>query len=591
MSSDRPAIIQGDRTVLLEVDHPEYARARDLLARFAELERSPEHVHTYRLSALALWNAAAQGVTADEVVDGLASISRYDLPQHVVGEIRDLLSRHGVCRLVDGADATWLRLEITDPGVRTRIERDPKLSPKLTRDGDHYTLATIDRGPVKRALLLAGYPVEDIAGLIEGAPLRVQVRTDVFTPYPYQTAAVTAFTRAGHGVVVLPCGAGKTVIGMLAMEALGTRTLVLTSGREAASQWKRELLSKAELAHDQVAIYDGARTPCISEVTIATYSMMSKRGGPGPTGFTHFDRLSAEPWGLVIYDEVHLVPAPIFQLTAQLQARRRLGLTATLIREDGREKDVFALIGPKRFEIGWRMLESSGHIAAATCFEVRVAMSPGRRIAYASAALREQPQIAAANPTKSAAMKLLVERHEGERILVMGTYVAPLRDAARALGAPLIWGGTPHKERERILADFRAGAIRTLVLSRVGNFAIDLPEASVLIQLSGTMGSRQEEAQRLGRILRPKPGGASFYTIVSRHTCEEEHALHRQLFLTEQGYRFFMEDLTHLPPDPLDTPEVATRGLGDVVDDETDEATELVSLSNRGGHGSGTLLN
>lgn len=584
--SDRPAIIQGDRTVLLEVDHPEYARARDLLARFAELERSPEHVHTYRLSALALWNAAAQGVTADEVVAGLASISRYDLPGHVVEEVRDLLSRHGVCRIVDGHDATALRLEVSDPGVRARLERDPKLAGKLTADGAHYQLATVDRGPVKRALLLAGYPVEDIAGLSEGAPLRVRVRTELFTPYPYQSAAVAAFTRAGHGVVVLPCGAGKTVIGLLAMETLGTRTLILTSSREASSQWKRELCSKAELTTDQVAIYDGARTPRVGEVTITTYSMMSKRGGAGPTGFTHFDRLAIEPWGLVIYDEVHLVPAPIFQLTAQLQARRRLGLTATLVREDGREKDVFALIGPKRFEIGWRMLEASGHIAAATCFEVRVAMSPGRSTAYASASLREQPRIAAANPTKLLAMKALVERHEGERILVMGTYVAPLREAARQLAAPLIWGGTPHKERERILSDFRVGAIRTLVLSRVGNFAIDLPEASVLLQLSGTMGSRQEEAQRLGRILRPKPGGASFYTIVSRHTREEEQALHRQLFLTEQGYRFFIEDLTHLPPDPLDIPEVATRDHDDDVTDEHDASGTMLDS-----HGTRTLFN
>jgi DNA excision repair protein ERCC-3 len=351
---------------------------------------------------------------------------------------------------------------------------------------------------------------------------------------------------------------------------LATRTLILASSREAAAQWKRELCSKAELAPDQVAIYEGAKTPRIGDVTITTYSMMSKRGGGGATGFSHFDRLAAEPWGLVIYDEVHLVPAPIFQLTAQLQARRRLGLTATLVREDGRETEVFALIGPKRFEIPWRMLEQSGHIAAATCFEVRVAMSPGRSAAYAVAAPREQPRIAADNPTKLAAMHALIERHAGERILIMGTYLDALRVAAGQLGAALVVGETPHKERERAFAEFRSGASRILVLSRVGNFAIDLPEASVLIQISGTMGSRQEEAQRLGRILRPKPGGASFYTIVSRHTREEELALHRQLFLTEQGYRFFIEDMTHLPPDPLDTPEVATSGPGGSDDDELD---------------------
>lgn len=559
MSDSKPAIVQSDRTVLLDVDHPEYACGRDILARFAELERSPEHVHTYRLSALALWNAAFMGVSAEEVVSGLSSISRFAVPEHVELEIRDLMARHGACRIVDGEEPSRLYLEVNEEQLRTRIERDAKLGKLLRRDGDRFALATVDRGLVKRALLAIGYPVDDIAGLVDGAPLAIHARRDRFTPYPYQEAAVTAFMASGHGVIVLPCGAGKTVVGLLAMEGLATRTLVLTSSREAASQWKRELESKGDLDKDHIAIYDGARTPRIGPVTIATYSMMAKRGGTGATGFTHFDRLATEPWGLVIYDEVHLVPAPIFQLTAQLQARRRLGLTATLVREDGRETDVFALIGPKRYEVAWRVLEQSGHIAAATCFEVRVAMSSARASAYALAEPRVQPRIAAANPTKLAAMRALVERHAGERILVMGTYLESLEQAARELAAPLITGATPHKERERIYATFRSGETRTLVLSRVGNFAIDLPEASVLIQISGTMGSRQEEAQRLGRILRPKPGGASFYTIVTRHSCEEDMAMHRQLFLTEQGYRFFIEDMTHLPTDSLDSPIVVAR--------------------------------
>ena len=572
MSSEHPAIIQGDRTVLVEVDHPGYERARDVLARFAELERSPEHVHTYRLSALALWNAAALGVTAEQVVRGLRAISRFDLPGHVEHEIRELFARHGVCRLSDGADAGLLWLEIADPALRVRAERDGKLAKLLRRDGDRFAVAAVDRGPVKRLLLGMGFPVDDRAGLRDGAPLAVRARRDAFTPYPYQQAAVEAFSASGHGVIVLPCGAGKTVVGLLAIEALATRTLVLASSREAAAQWQRELCSKADLDRDRVAIYEGARQPRIADITVATYSMMAKRGGSGPTGYVHFDRLSEEPWGLVIYDEVHLVPAPIFQLSAQLQARRRLGLTATLVREDGRETDVFALIGPKRYEVAWRTLEQSGHIAAATCFEVRVAMSEGRTQAYAMAEPRQQPRIAAANPTKLTAMRAIVERHAGERILVMGTYLEPLREAARALAAPLVTGETPHRERERVYAEFRSGAARILVLSRVGNFAIDLPEAAVLIQISGTMGSRQEEAQRLGRVLRPKPGGASFYTIVSRHTLEEELALHRQLFLTEQGYRFFVEDMTHLPVDAGDRPPL-TDDLGarpGVVDEARD---------------------
>lgn len=543
MSVDQPAIIQGDRTVLLEVEHPRYEEGRDILSRFAELERSPEHVHTYRLSALALWNAAALGVTTHDVLAGLRAISRYDLPGHVEHEIRDLMARHGVCRLVDGPDPRTLVLEVDSDAVRLRLTREPKLAALVEARGTGFHVPVAQRGALKRGLLAVGYPVDDVAGLVDGARLEVVVKHESFTPYPYQTAAVQAFAATGHGVVVLPCGAGKTIIGVLAMAALGTRTLILTSSREAASQWRRELQARTWLADDAIALYEGARAATIAPVTITTYSMLSKKGGAGATGFTHFDRLAREPWGLIIYDEVHLVPAPIFRLTAELQARRRLGLTATLIREDGRETDVFALIGPKRFEVAWRTLEHSGHIAAATCFEVRVAMPPEVADAYAVAPPREQPRVAAENPAKRIALAALVERHLGERILVMGTYLDSLRAAAKSLGAPLITGDSSHREREAAYAAFRTGESRILVLSKVGNFAIDLPEAAVLIQISGTMGSRQEEAQRLGRVLRPKPGGASFYTIVSRHSCEEELALHRQLFLTEQGYRFFIEDM------------------------------------------------
>ena len=563
MSVDQPAIIQGDRTVLLEVDHPRYEEGRDILSRFAELERSPEHVHTYRLSALALWNAAALGVTTDDVLAGLRTISRYDLPGHVEHEVKDLMARHGVCRLVDGPDPRTLRLEVTSDAVRLRLEREPKLAALVEPADGQYQVPVAQRGALKRGLLAVGYPVDDVAGLVDGAPLAIAVKHETFTPYPYQTAAVQAFSVTGHGVVVLPCGAGKTIIGVLAMAALGTRTLILTSSREAASQWRRELKARTWLADETIALYEGARAAAIAPVTITTYSMLSKKGGAGSTGYTHFDRLAREPWGLIIYDEVHLVPAPIFRLTAELQARRRLGLTATLIREDGRETDVFALIGPKRYEVGWRVLEHSGHIAAATCFEVRVAMSAEVADAYAVASPREQPRIAAENPAKMAAMAALVERHVGERILVMGTYLESLRVAAKALGAPLITGDSTHREREQAYAAFRSGESRILVLSKVGNFAIDLPEAAVLIQISGTMGSRQEEAQRLGRVLRPKPGGASFYTIVSRHSCEEELALHRQLFLTEQGYRFFIEDMAE--PEAGEINRAASRGASDAL--------------------------
>ena len=569
MPADGPAIIQGDRTVLLEVDHARYEEGRDILSRFAELERSPEHVHTYRLSALALWNAAALGVTIGEVLAGLAAISRFALPGHVEHEIRDLMARHGVCRLVDGPDPTTLVLRIAgdagDAGdaIRLRLTREPKLAALVAPAGDHFQVPVAHRGALKRGLLAVGYPVDDVAGLVDGAPLGVTVKHETFTPYAYQTAAVRAFEATGHGVIVLPCGAGKTVIGILAMAALETRTLVLTSSREAAAQWRRELFARTWLGDDAVAIYEGARGAAIAPVTIATYAMVSKKAGTGATGYAHFDRLAQEPWGLIIYDEVHLVPAPIFRLTAELQARRRLGLTATLVREDGRETEVFALIGPKRYEVGWRALEHSGHIAAATCFEVRVTMPAAVAASYAIAPPREQPRVAAENPAKLTAMAALVERHLGERILIMGTYLEPLGAAARRLGAPLLTGDSSHREREASYAAFRSGQTRVLVLSRVGNFAIDLPEASVLIQISGTMGSRQEEAQRLGRILRAKPGGASFYTIITRHSCEEELALHRQLFLTEQGYRFFIEDMTEGLAEPAAAVAIDSGAAGE----------------------------
>lgn len=543
MTDERAAIVQGDRSVLLEVDHPGYEEARAVLARFAEIEKSPEHVHTYRLSDLSLWNAASAGATADHVIDGLRRISRFALPSLVEHEIRDRMARFGICSLHDHpVDPARLRLAVRERFVRERLAGDKKVAPLLSPCPDGFLIDLPNRGRIKEALLAIGYPVEDRAGLVPGEPLPVALRTDVFTPYDYQQRAAQAFVDAGsHGVIVLPCGAGKTVVSMLAMAALGVRTLILTSGREAAEQWRRELLAKTSLQPHEVALYQSTKKD-VGPVTVTTYAMLAKKGGDGPTKFAHFDRLAIEPWGLVVYDEVHLLPAPVFRLTAELQARRRLGLTATLVREDGREGQVFALIGPKRYDVPWRELEKSGHIATASCFEIRVPLPSALELPYAHAETREQPRIAGENPLKLVLLRELAERHAGDRLLVLGSYLEPLHAAGHILDAPVVTGETSHTDRERAYLDFRAGRIRRLVLSRVGNFAIDLPEANVLVQLSGTMGSRQEEAQRLGRVLRPKPGGATFYTLVTRGTIEQELALHRQLFLTEQGYRYFIED-------------------------------------------------
>ncbi len=510
----------------------------------AELEKAPEHVHTYYVGDLALWNAAAAGVLADEVVADLEAISRFAMPPGLADEIRERMGRYGVCVLWDGPSAERLRLEVSDEFVRQRILGDAKLVPLLEPVGGDFHIGVRHRGLLKQRLFAIGYPVADLAGLIDGDPLEVALRREVFEPYPYQRDAARAFVDSGgHGVLVLPCGAGKTVIAMAAMAELNTHTLVLVSGRAAASQWRRgrELLAKTTLREDQIAIYAG-RKRAVAPVTIATYHSVARRGGNGPTGCVHFDALAAHPWGLVVYDEVHLLPARMFRLTAEMQARRRLGLTATLVREDGRAGEVFALIGPKRFAMPWRDLEASGHIAAATCFELRVPLPDDLKLPYAEATPRARPRIAGENPAKLATLRGLVDRHEGDRILILGTYLEGLEAAAAVADAPLVTGKTPAGQREKRYDEFRSGAIRSLALSKVGNFAIDLPEANVLIQVSGSMGSRQEEAQRLGRVLRPKPGGATFYTLVTKDTVEQEHALHRQRYLAEQGYRYYIEE-------------------------------------------------
>lgn len=542
---------------MLEVEHSCYEQARKHLCRFAELTKSPEHVHTYRLTDLSLWNAATAGITADEVVGALVEMSRFELAEALVREIRDTMRKHGLCSLVDADEVGWLELAVTDPALAKRLAMDRVVGAMLVRQGDRLVVRIADRGPIKRAILALGYPVDDRAGLIPGAPLTVSLKTEGFALYPYQREAVRSFVDSGsHGVVVLACGAGKTLVGLAAVEALGVRTLVVTTSREACSQWRREALRRTTLSESEVGLFHAAAKR-VAPVTITTYATLSQKGGGGATGCKHFDALASEPWGLVIYDEVHLLPAPVFRLAAELQAKRRLGLTATLVREDGRQGDVFALVGPKRYDVPWRELEASGHIAAATCFELRVPLAPAITEEYALADARDRHRVAADNPAKIRAVEALLARHEGDRVLLLGSFLESLRACARAFKLPIVTGDTAHAEREELYEDFRAGRIRRLALSRVGGMALDLPDANVLIQLNGTMGSRQEEAQRLGRILRPKLGGATFYTLVTSDTIEQETALHRQLFLTEQGYRYYIEDsrpepeLTRGPNDTL----------------------------------------
>lgn len=543
-----PLIVQTDRTVLLETAHPLYEPARDRLARFAELEKSPEYVHFYRLTPVSCWNAAALGERADDVVDWLVQNSRFPIVPAVLAQVREWFRRYGLIRL-RAAGADRLALECDEPELLAGLAAHNTLSELVEVDDKaRVTLAAAHRGDVKQALVRLGYPVDDRAGYQQGERLPFVVRQAEpgqpgFRLRDYQTAAAAAFhaggsDRGGCGVVVLPCGAGKTIVAIAAMELLQTNTLILTTNTVAVRQWVRELLDKTTLAAEQVGEYTGELKQQ-RPVTVATYQILTHRRGR-LDGFTHMDLFDRGGFGLIVYDEVHLLPAPVFRATAGIQARRRLGLTATLVREDGRADEVFSLIGPKRYELPWKQLERKGYLAVARCVEVRVPLLPPREARYAAAGARAQIRIAADNEQKDGVVGALLERHAVDRVLVIGQYLEQLQHLATVFGLPLITGQTPNAERERLYAAFRRGDVPRLIVSKVGNFAIDLPDANVAIQVSGTFGSRQEEAQRLGRVLRPKADGrpATFYTLVSADTREQEFAKKRQLFLTEQGYAY-----------------------------------------------------
>jgi DNA excision repair protein ERCC-3 len=551
---DNAAIVQSDLSILLEVHSPRFAAARDAIAPFAELEKSPEHIHTYRVTPLSLWNAASAGLTAATVVAALEEHARFDVPQNVSADVVEYMSRWGRLRLLAGSPGGGpLRLETDDEHLGRLLTSEKRVAPLLAgRAGGAFLVPLAHRGSVKQALLRLGYPVDDRAGFTPGATLDFALRATTrgglpFALRDYQGDAAHVFVEGaagaagGHGVVALPCGAGKTIVALAAAAALKTRTLVLTTGRPAVHQWMHEALDKTTLDPADVGEYSGDLKQ-VRPFTVATYHVIAHRGRKGQE-YPHFALFDAQDWGLIVYDEVHLLPAPIFRITAEIQARRRLGLTATLVREDRKEGDVFSLIGPKRYDVPWKQMEAKGWIAAASCYEIRLDLPPLRKLAYATATDgAEAFRVAAENPDKDAVVKELCQGHAGDRILVIGHYLAQLERLARLLGAPLLTGATPTAERERHFDAFRDGRERVLVMSRVGNFSIDLPQANVLIQTSGLFGSRQEEAQRLGRILRPKTGGATFYTLVSRDTSEQQYALHRQLFLTEQGYRYYVED-------------------------------------------------
>ncbi|MEZ6141471.1 MAG: helicase-associated domain-containing protein [Zavarzinella sp.] len=548
-----PLVVQPDRTILVETYSPKYDDARDAIAPFAELQKSPEHIHTYAISNLSLWNAAAAGMTAQEMILVLEKFTKFPLPANIPSDIIETVSRYGRIRL-ERLDDQSLSMICEDLALLEEISRQPKVKEYLAEklSATSYRIHAGHRGVLKLALILVGYPAEDLAGYVDGAPLPCALRQHTRAGLPfhvrdYQLESANIFhasgnVRGGSGVIVLPCGAGKTVVGIVAMTMVQRSTLVLTTSVTAVKQWRREILDKTDLRDEDVAEYTGESKE-IAQVTVATYQIITYRPDKNEN-FPHFKLFEERDWGLIIYDEVHLLPAPVFRVTAQIQARRRLGLTATLVREDGREGDVFSLIGPKKYDVPWRDLESQGWIASAVCAEIRVSLPHELRMEYALAELRNKYRIASDNESKDEVIARLLEKHAHERVLIIGQYLSQLRRVAKRFDVPLITGSTPNSEREILYGDFRLGKVKHLVLSKVGNFAIDLPDANVLIQISGTFGSRQEEAQRLGRVLRPKTGGegAYFYTLVTRDSREQEFAQHRQMFLTEQGYSYRIMD-------------------------------------------------
>jgi len=546
-----PLIVQGDRTLLLEVQSPRFSAAREAIGPFAELEKSPEYIHTYRITPLSLWNAAAAGLPAATMVERLREFAKYPVPQNVIADVHELAGRWGRLRLESQNDE--LLLIADEQALLIELSRRDEIRPLLgePRGWGMVSVPGGNRGLLKQALINAGWPAEDLAGYVEGEPFPIGLRLGEFNVRDYQREAAEAFfaggdVRGGSGVVVLPPGAGKTVVGLAAMALVGQSTLILTTNRTSVSQWHRELLKKTNVQEHQIAEYTGD-TKNIGPVTLSTYQMLTHR--PEKNGeLPHLRLFSEREWGLIVYDEVHTLPAPVFRATSAIQARRRLGLTATLVREDGREADVFSLIGPKKYDVPWRDLEQRGWIAEAFCTEVRVSLPEDERMAYATAIPRDMYRIAAENSRKLPLVRAIMQQHAGARTLVIGQYIDQLKFISDNLAAPLITGKTPQKERERLFEAFRQGDEQLLVLSKVGNFALDLPDADLLIQVSGTFGSRQEEAQRLGRILRPKDDqrSAHFYTIVTRDTQELDFAHNRQLFLAEQGYSYHILDADEL---------------------------------------------
>ena len=538
---DKPLMVQSDKTMLLDVHSPSFQECRNDIIAFADLVKSPEHIHTYTLSPLTLWNAVSSGLSSDEIIKRLRKWSRYEIDERVIFFIEDTASRYGEFILTE-EDQDNLRLSVKRERFFLTLYSEPTLKKYLKKgDGNYFLLSKLDRGSLKAKLVKMGFPVDDRIPLKKGEKLELDLK-DTVEVRDYQKDSVDAFlSSGGYGTIVLPCGSGKTIVGIETAVRLKTNTLILCPNVSSVHQWIRELLDKTTLTPDKIGEYSG-ETKSIRPVTVCTYQVLTYRtkqeGEEAEPVYPHFSLFSDNNWGLVIYDEVHMLPAPVFRITAELQSIYRLGLTATLIREDGREDEVFSLVGPKRYDTPWAELTQKGYIAKAYCHEVRIPLPHTLELEYALATKKEKYRLASQNPLKIKVAEEILKRHEGESILIIGQYLDQLKVFQDHFGYPIITGTTSNKKRDELYDKFRSGEEKVMIVSKVANFAVDLPDASVAIEISGSFGSRQEEAQRLGRILRPKARDSHFYTIVTEYSQEEEFASNRQKFLSEQGYSY-----------------------------------------------------
>lgn len=539
---DKPLMVQSDKTMLLDVHSPSFEECRNDIIAFADLVKSPEHIHTYTLSPLTLWNAVSSGLDSNEIISRLNKWSRYEIDERVIFFIEDTASRYGEFILTE-EDQDKLRLSVKRERFFLTLLSEPTLKKYLKKgDGNYFLISKLDRGTVKAKMVKMGFPVDDKIPLKKGSKLEFELKDSVEIR-DYQKESVDAFlSSGGYGTIVLPCGSGKTIVGIETAVTLKTNTLILCPNVSSVHQWIRELLDKTTLTPDQIGEYSG-ETKTIKPVTVCTYQVLTYRTKSDDKEETepvypHFSIFSENNWGLVIYDEVHMLPAPVFRITAELQSIYRLGLTATLIREDGREDEVFSLVGPKRFDTPWAELTQKGFIAKAYCHEVRIPLPHTMELEYALAPKKEKYRIASQNPLKIKVAEAILKKHEGESILIIGQYLEQLQVFRDHFGYPIITGTTSNKKRDELYDKFRSGEEKVMIVSKVANFAVDLPDASVAIEISGSFGSRQEEAQRLGRILRPKARDSHFYTIVTEYSQEEEFASNRQKFLSEQGYSY-----------------------------------------------------